>query len=212
MSFPFSEDYLRYCINIRQLLKDLIDFTSDYYSQDLAELNRIIVNDIFEKCLGDTPGFGICHDMKTFITKNANNKEIVAQSYTNLEYYLYSLYEIGKLIDKRLRFSNGIGIINIDTNSTFKLKAIELFTSVRKFSEDAIFQMVDQKVHELLELLQYEDWTLLLQTLVQVEISKSLQCFWITCSTLSSPTCHPRSVRWGFSGVLTSFLNTSCPS
>lgn len=159
VSFPFSEDYLRYCINIRQLLKDLIDFTSDYYSQDLAELNRIIVNDIFEKCLGDTPGFGICHDMKTFITKNANNKEIVAQSYTNLEYYLYSLYEIGKLIDKRLRFSNGIGIINIDTNSTFKLKAIELFTSVRKFSEDAIFQMVDQKVHELLELLQYEDWT-----------------------------------------------------
>lgn len=158
VSFPFSEDYLRYCINIRQLLKDLIDFTSDYYSHDLAELNRIIVNDIFEKCLGDTPGVGICHDMKTFITKNSNNKEIVAQSYTNLEYYLYSLYEIGKLIDRRLRVANGIGIINIDTNSTFKLKAIELFTSVRKFSEDAIFNMVDQKVRELLEMIQYENW------------------------------------------------------
>lgn len=158
VSFPFSEDYLRYCINIRQLLKDLIDFTSDYYSHDLAELNRIIVNDIFEKCLGDTPGVGICHDMKVFITKNSNNKEIVAQSYTNLEYYLYSLYEIGKLIDRRLRMSNGIGIINIDTNSTFKLRAIELFTSVRKFSEDAIFNMVDQKVRELLEMIEYDNW------------------------------------------------------
>ena len=158
VSFPFSEDYLRYCINIRQLLKDLIDFTSEYYSQDLAELNRIIVNDIFERCLGDTPGVGICHDLKVFITKNSNNKEIVAQSYTNLEYYLYSLYEIGKLIDRKLRVCNGIGIINIDTNSTFKLKAIEIFASVRKFSEDAIFKMVDQKVHELLDLLQCEDW------------------------------------------------------
>lgn len=158
VSFPFSEDYLRYCINVRQLLKDIIDFTVEYYSHDLAELNRVIVDDIFEKCLGDTPGVGICHEMKTFITKNSNNKEIVAQSYTNLEYYLYSLYEIGKLIDRRLRVSNGIGIINIDTNSTFKLKAIELFTSVRKFSEDAIFKMVDQKVRELLEMIQYEDW------------------------------------------------------
>lgn len=158
VSFPFSEDYLRYCVNIRQLLKDLIDFTSTYYSHDLAELNRIIVNDIFEKCLGDIAGVGICHEMKVFITKNSNNKEIVAQSYTNLEYYLYSLYEIGKLIDRRLRMSNGIGIINIDTNSTFKLRAIELFTSVRKFSEDAIFNMVDQKVRELLEMIQCEDW------------------------------------------------------
>lgn len=158
VSFPFSEDYLRYCINVRQLLKDVIDFTIDYYSHDLAELNRVLVDDIFEKCLGDTPGVGICHEMKVFITKNSNNKEIVAQSYTNLEYYLYSLYEIGKLIDRRLRVSNGIGIINIDTNSTFKLKAIELFTSVRKFSEDAIFKMVDQKVRELLEMIQYEDW------------------------------------------------------
>lgn len=158
ISFPFSEDYVHYCLGVRTLLQDIIDFTSEHYNNDMTELNQIIVNNIFERVLGDERGFGICNDIKDFINKNSNNKEIVAQSYTNLEYYLYSLYEIGKLIDRSLRGYNGIGIINIDTNSTFKLKAIELFTSVRKFSEDAIFRMVDQKVKELLDTVEYDDW------------------------------------------------------
>lgn len=158
ISFPFSEDYVHYCLGIRTLLQDIIDFSNKHYNYDMTELNQIIVNDIFERVLGDEPGVGICNDIKEFITKNSNNKEIVAQSYTNLEYYLFSLYEMGKLIDRKLRAYNGIGIINIDTNSTFKLKAIELFTSVRKFSEDAIFKMVDQKVEELLDMVEYDDW------------------------------------------------------
>lgn len=158
ISFPFSEDYVHYCLGVRTLLQDIIDFTRRHYNYDMTELNQIIVNDIFERVLGDEPGVGICNDIKEFISKNSNNKEIVAQSYTNLEYYLFSLYEMGKLIDRRLRSYNGIGIINIDTNSTFKLKAIELFTNVRKFSEDAIFKMVDEKVNSLLEMLEYDNW------------------------------------------------------
>lgn len=158
ISFPFSEDYVHYCLGVRTLLQDILDFTQRQYSYELTEVNQIIVNDIFEKVLGDEPGIGICHDIKEFISKNSNNKEIVAQSYTNLEYYLFSLYEVGKLIDRRLRVYNGMGIINIDTNSTFKLKAIELFSSVRTFSEDAIFKMVDKKLSELLDMLEYDDW------------------------------------------------------
>lgn len=158
ISFPFSEDYVHYCLGMRTLLQDVLDFTTKHYSTDLAELNQIIIENIFEKVLGDTPGVGICSDIRSFITKNASNKEIIAQTYTNLEYYLFSLYEIGKMIDRRLRAHNGIGIINIDTNSTFKLKAIELFAKVRKFSEDAIFKMVDQKVGELLDMVEYDDW------------------------------------------------------
>ncbi|GEQ67035.1 hypothetical protein JCM33374_g698 [Metschnikowia sp. JCM 33374] len=158
ISFPFSEDYVHYCLGMRTLLQDVIDFTTKHYSTDFSELNQIIVNEIFEKVLGDEPGIGICNDIKEFIDRNQNNKEIVAQTYTNLEYYLFSLYEIGKVIDRRLRTQNGIGIINIDTNSVFKLKAIELFAKVRKFSEDAIFKMVDQKVSELLDMVEYDDW------------------------------------------------------
>ncbi|OBA23372.1 exocyst complex subunit Sec15-like protein [Metschnikowia bicuspidata var. bicuspidata NRRL YB-4993] len=158
ISFPFSEDYVHYCLGMRTLLQDVIDFTSKHYTTDFLELNHIIVNEIFEKVLGDQPGVGICNDIEEFIEKNLNNKEIVAQTYTNLEYYLFSLYEMGKVIDRRLRTHNGIGIINIDTNSTFKLKAIELFAKVRKFSENAIFKMVDQKVSELLDMVEYDDW------------------------------------------------------
>ncbi|KAM9904776.1 hypothetical protein OXX79_002541 [Metschnikowia pulcherrima] len=158
ISFPFSEDYVHYCLGMRTLLQDVLDFTTKHYSTDFSELNQVIVNEIFEKVLSDQSGVGICNDIKEFIDKNHNNKEIVAQTYTNLEYYLFSLYEIGKLIDRRLRTHNGIGIINIDTNSTFKLKAIELFAQVRKYSEDAIFKMVDQKVSELLDMVEYDNW------------------------------------------------------
>lgn len=158
ISFPFSEDYVHYCLGIRTLLQDMIDFTSKHYGCDLHEINAIIVNDVIERVLSDEPGVGICNDIKEFIDRNSNNKEIVAQSYTNLEYYLFSLYEIGKLIDRRLRHVNGLGIINIDTNSTLKLQAIELFTNVRKFSENTIFKMVDQKLRELLDMVEYDDW------------------------------------------------------
>lgn len=158
ISFPFSEDYVHYCLGIRTLLQDVVDFTSNHYNHDLSELNYIIVNDIFEKVLSDQSGVGICNDIKEFIGKNSNNKEIVAQSYTNLEYYLFSLYEVGKLLDRKLRAVNGVGIINIDTNAVFKLKAIELFTGIRKYSEDAIFKMVDIKLNELLDMVEYSDW------------------------------------------------------
>lgn len=158
ISFPFSEDYVHYCLGIRALVNDTMDFTFKYYGHDISEVNHIIVNDIFEKVLGDSPGVGICNDVKEFITRNATNKEIVAQSYTNLEYYLFSLYEIGKLLDRKLRVFNGVGIINIDASSTFKFKAIELFASVRKFSEDAIFNMVQTKVGDLLSTVEYHDW------------------------------------------------------
>lgn len=158
VSFPFSEDYVHYCLGIRTLLQEITEFISKHYSYDLNELNRIIVNGIFEKVLSNESEVGICNDIKAFITTNSNNKEVIAQSYTNLEYYLFSLYEIGTLIDRKLRQVNGIGIINIDTNSTFKLNAIELFSSVRRFSEDAIFQMVDQKVKELLDMVEYDNW------------------------------------------------------
>lgn len=158
ISFPFSEDYVHYCLGIRTLIQEILDFVSRQYNYDLNEINRIIVEDIFERVLGDEPGVGICNDIKDFIGKNSRNKEIVAQSFSNLEYYVYSLYEIGQLLDSKLRKFNGIGIMNIDTNSIFKLRAIGLFTEARKFSEDTIFAMVDQKLRELVESVEYEDW------------------------------------------------------
>lgn len=158
VSFPFSEDYVHYCLGVRSLLEDILQFITQHYGYELNELNNIIVNELFEKVLGDEKGVGISNDIREFISKNTNNKEIIAQSYTNLEYYLYSLYEIGRLLNRRLRLFNGIGIRNMDAHGTYTLKAYELFSEVRKYSELAIFAMVDQKVAELLDMVEYDDW------------------------------------------------------
>ncbi|CAH6723092.1 exocyst complex component Sec15p [[Candida] jaroonii] len=158
ISFPFSEDYVHFCLGIRSLLEDLISFIGQHYSYELNDLNNIIVEEIFEKVLGDEKNTGIAYDLQDFINKNLSNKEVISQSYTNLEYYLFSIYEIGKLVNRRLKLYNGIGTNNIDSNGTLTLKAIKHFTKLRKYAEDSIFNMVDDKVRELLDMVEYDDW------------------------------------------------------
>lgn len=175
ISFPFSEDYVHYCLGIRSLLEDIITFISKYYGYELNQLNEIILNDIFEKVLGEVKGKGIGLDLKDFISRNENNKEIISQSYTNLEYYLYSLYELGKLLNRRLRQHTGVGVgLQSLTNAQPQnqqqiqaagveqggpvLKAVATFTAIRKFAENTIFKMVDSKIRELLDMVEYDDW------------------------------------------------------
>ncbi|CAK7901224.1 exocyst complex component Sec15p [[Candida] anglica] len=174
ISFPFSEDYVHYCLGVRSLLEDIIQFISRHYGYELNQLNNIIVNDIFEQVLGEEKGTGISYDLKEFIGRNSNNKEIVSQSYTNLEYYLYSLYEVGKLLNRRLRIHTGLGIHNIDSNGKFTLRAVESFTRVRKFAEDSIFEMVDSKIRELLDMVEYDTW---MPEVANVEANYSIKDF-----------------------------------
>lgn len=156
VSLPFSEDYVHFCLGIRSLLDDILHFTRVHYGYEITELNSIIVNDIFERILGSEKDYGICNDMKNFIEKNANNKEIVAQSYTNLEYYLYSLFEIGKLINRRLRVNTGLGVHGND--NVYTLRAVDEFKKLREFAEQTIFAMVDGKISELLDMVEFSDW------------------------------------------------------
>lgn len=158
VSFPFSEDFVDYCIWIRSLLDDSLTFIGRYYSHEQNEINSIIVNDIFERALGNEKNFGISNDFREFIDENSHNKEVISQTYVNLEYYLYSLYEIGKLVNNKLRTKTGIGINNIDAKGTFVLRAVDHLSRVRKYSEDAIFNMVDLKIKDLLETVEYNDW------------------------------------------------------
>lgn len=173
ISFPFSEDYVHYCLGIRSLLEDVIQFIGVHYSYDKNEVNRIIV-DIFEKILGEEKGVGIINDIKEFVSKNSNNKEIVAQTYTNLEFYLYSIYELGKIINRRLKSTNGMGVHSTDAQGAFTLQSIKNLTAVRKFSEETIFHMVDNKVKELLDMLEYHDW---LPTVRNTEANYSVKDF-----------------------------------
>lgn len=160
IAFPFSEDYVHYCFGIRQLLDDILKFTDQHYGYEVNDLNNIVLNEVFEKVLSDEKGVGIGADIHDFVSKNANNKEVISQSYTNLEYYLYSLHEIGKMINRRLRIHTGIGLHNKAENpgDGFTLRAVDHFSKLRKFSESTIFSMVDSKIRELLEFVEYDDW------------------------------------------------------
>ncbi|KAK6198927.1 exocyst complex subunit Sec15-like-domain-containing protein [Scheffersomyces amazonensis] len=174
ITFPFSEDYVHFCLGIRTLLKEILAFTDQHYGYELNEINNIILNDIFERVLGNEKGYGIVSFMHDFIVKNSSNKEITSQSYTNLEYYLYGIYQIGRLVNRRLRLHTGLGIHNIDANDTFTLKAVEHFNTLRKFSENTIFEMVDSKITELLDMVEYNDW---LPTIKNTEANFSIKDF-----------------------------------
>ncbi|KAG7664515.1 SEC15 [[Candida] subhashii] len=158
VTFPFSEDYVHYCYGIRTLLTDVLTFLSEHYNYEITEINEIIVHNIIELVLSDKKGSGIVYDIEDFVKKNINNKEIVVQTYTNLEYYLFSLYEVGRMVNRKLRQYTGMGIHNIDTNDTFTLQAVERFKNLRKYSEETIFKMVDTKINELLDMVEYTDY------------------------------------------------------
>lgn len=158
VTFPFSEDYVHYCFGIRNLLTEVLTFLSEHYNYEITEINEIIVHNIIELILSDKKGSGIVYDIEDFVKKNINNKEIVVQTYTNLEYYLFSLYEVGRMVNRKLRQYTGMGIHNIDTNDTFTLQAVERFKNLRKYSEDTIFKMVDTKINELLDMVEYTDY------------------------------------------------------
>ena len=36
VTFPFSEDYVHYCIQVRRLLKDVLRFIGDYYNYEIG--------------------------------------------------------------------------------------------------------------------------------------------------------------------------------
>ncbi|RLV92241.1 Exocyst complex component SEC15 [Spathaspora sp. JA1] len=159
IQLPFSEDYIHYCLGIRNLLNVVLVFISEHYNYEITEINNIIVNNIVELVLGNKRGFGIAYDIEDFVRRNSNSKEIVAQTFINLEYYLFSLYEVGRMINLRLRQYTGVGIHNIDVNDTFTLHAVDIFKDLKKFSEKAIFDMVDSKINELLDMVEYFDYT-----------------------------------------------------
>ncbi|KAI5962862.1 SEC15 [Candida margitis] len=159
VKFPFSEDYVTFCKLLRRLMSRTLKFIADHYGYETNEIINIIVNDIFEEFLGQNKGFGIAWEMEDFIRKNSTNKEVTAQSFVNLEYYLVGLEKIGKLLNSELRKETGMGINNIDNNGSFTLRAVDTFTKLKKFSEQTLYQMVDTKLQELLDLVEYEDYT-----------------------------------------------------
>ena len=116
------------------------------------------MNNIIEVVLSGEKGSGIGYEIEQFINRNENNKEITAQTYTNLEYYLLGIYEIGKLVNSELRKNTGMGVHNIDANDTFTLHAVDKFVQLKKHAEEAIFRMVDTKINELLDMVEYDEY------------------------------------------------------
>lgn len=158
VTFPFSEDYVHFCFHIRKLIKDILRFIEDYYNYEIGELNNIIVNNIIEVILSGEKGFGIGYEIEQFINRNENNKEITTQTYTNLEYYSLGIYEIGKLVNIELRKHTGMGVHNIDANDTFTLHAVDTFVQLKKYAEGTVFKMVDTKINELLDMVEYDEY------------------------------------------------------
>ncbi|CAI5759497.1 unnamed protein product [Candida verbasci] len=152
-SLPFSEDYIHFCIQIRKLISDVLQFVSIHYGYQSKEISNIIINEIIETTL-----IGIAKDLEEFINKNSNNKEIIAQTYTNLEYYCFSIYQIGELLDKKIK-STILGNSNKESQSpSISLRAIDTFNKLRKYSEETIFEMVDVKIDQLLSMVEYDDF------------------------------------------------------
>lgn len=193
ISFPFSEDYVNFCLCVKLNFEDLIEFIDCYYAFDISLINDLILKNFFEKILSFEDNVGVCKDLQDFIQKNFDVKEIISQFYTNLEYYLFALNEISDMINSSLKKHTGLGIYS-DKNEKYVLKAINHFTELKNYSEKLIFDMVDSKISALLEFLNYDDW---FPTIKNKEANYSIKdfCLFLENLFLSLFSVLPKNIK-----------------
>lgn len=134
---PFSSIYPMACAEIRNFIYEQDSFLSDYYKHDLTSINELIVLNI-DRLLSSVIN-------EHYIRKlDITTREELSQNLINLEYFLIMSKELSKELS--LRF-----------NKDIKLKAIQLFQNTRKSTESKLFEMVDGKIEDLLDFINY-DW------------------------------------------------------
>ncbi|KAI0462808.1 hypothetical protein LJB42_003610 [Komagataella kurtzmanii] len=136
---PFSSIYPMTCLQIQNLIKEVNEFIDDFYSYQGREILQITIETI-DSVLNNIVIKNLRHKIESTI------KEVIAQNLINLEFFSTSVREIENL----LSYSSESRSID-----SIHLTAYDNFLATRKLAEDKLFEMVDTKVEDLLDFVDY---------------------------------------------------------
>lgn len=137
---PFSPLYPMTCTLLKKLYNDITKFTYELYRHDLSRLNKIIIgymessNEIVNRLIRDK--------------LDSTSREEISQILINLDYFIIGAKEMSNYMTKE----------NILKNPDFeiRLSSIKNFTESRKMAETKLIQLIDSKISDILETVNFE--------------------------------------------------------
>ncbi|CCH42574.1 Exocyst complex component [Wickerhamomyces ciferrii] len=134
---PFSTIYPMTCAQVRAYITHQTGFLKDYYKYDVESLNKLVIENVDNLLISVINSY--FKEKLKLITR-----EELSQNLINLEYFLIMSKEVNKLLSRTF---------HTDVN----LKAINAISDTRKITERELFVMVDGKVEDLMDFIDW-DW------------------------------------------------------
>lgn len=137
---PFSPLYPMTCTIVKKLYNDITKFTFELYRHDLAQLNKIVIgymestNEVVNKMIRDK--------------LDSTSREEISQILINLDYFIIGAKEMSNYMTKENILKN--------PDIEIRLSAIKSFTESRKMAETKLIQLIDSKISDILETVNFE--------------------------------------------------------
>lgn len=141
-TLPFSPLFPMTCTLLKKTYTNAHNFVSVFFKNDLSHLNLILVKAI-DKALGKVVNNNIKSKLDT------TSREEIAQILVNLDYFVIAAKEFSSILTRENLTNN--------PDIEIRLSAIKQLTETRKSAESKLINLIDSKVSDLMEFIEF-DW------------------------------------------------------
>ncbi|KAK9377909.1 exocyst complex subunit Sec15-like-domain-containing protein [Lipomyces chichibuensis] len=138
---PFSQVYPLSCAEIRNFVNQHYQFSDEFSEQNPGQIEATLRANLDELLVKV-----VCKTLRDRL--RSSNREEIVQIFINLEYFEIAAVELEKML-------NETATVHLDER--IKLHAAVAFSDARKLAETRIFELVNSKIDDFLEIADY-DW------------------------------------------------------
>lgn len=159
---PFSQLYPMTCAQIRSFINKSLQFLEfNIFNKNYKLLSQLLISSL-DELMSSKIGLHLKEKV------NSTNREEIAQNLINLDFFYISSNEVSKLLTSSNAMmvnisnnSNSTASININLlkslpQKNFPLNSTEVFKEIKKTAESKLFEMVDGKVMQLMEMIEFD--------------------------------------------------------
>ncbi|KAK9448817.1 exocyst complex subunit Sec15-like-domain-containing protein [Limtongia smithiae] len=138
---PFSQVYPLSCAEIRNFVDQHYSFSDEYTEQSPGQIEATLRNSL-DQLLVDVVCFTLLSRLKS------SNREEIVQIFINLEYFENAAVALQQQLNETS---------TVHLSEPIQLRAVSQFASARKQAEQRIFELINSKIDDFLEIAEY-DW------------------------------------------------------
>lgn len=137
---PFSPLYPMTITIIKKIYNDFTKFTNEFYRLNLSQINKIIINNM--EAITDIVNNMIREKL------DSTSREEISQILINLDYFIIGAKEMSNYMSRENVLKN--------PDIEIRLSAMNNFTESRKMAETKLIELIDSKISDILETVNFE--------------------------------------------------------